>query len=246
MFRPSDREQIRDDLVSAAEADTRIAAAASLGSAADGTEDEWSDIDLALCLAGDGDREAVIADWTERMYKRWAAVHHLDVPSRGALYRVFLLSNSLQVDLSFWPVHLFKPLGPRFRLLFGEAGEAEPVGPAEAEQLIGLGWLYALHARSSIARGRRWQAGYMVSRARDYALALACLRRGLRADDARAVDELPADVLRAVEGALVGSLDVSTLRGALAVTIELLIDEAERVLPTVAGRLAAPLREIGN
>jgi hypothetical protein len=26
-----------------------------------------------------------------------------------------------------------------------------------------MGWLYALHARSSIARGRVWQAEYMIS-----------------------------------------------------------------------------------
>ena len=245
MFSASDRERLREELVSAAEADTRIAAAAALGSAADGNEDEWSDIDLALCLAG-ADREAVIAEWTERMYTRWGAVHHLDVPWNEALYRVFLLANTLQVDLSFWPANLFKPLGPRFRLLFGEAGKAEHVAPPDAEQLIGLAWLYALHARTSIARGRLWQAEYMIGLARDQVLALACLRSGLRADDARGVDDLPADVLRGLEGALIGSLDVATLRRALAVTIELLIDEAGRLVPAVACRLAAPLREIGN
>lgn len=246
MFSASDRKRLSEELVSAAEVDPRIVAAAALGSAADGNEDEWSDIDLALCLAGAEDRETVIADWTEWMYTRWGAVHHFDVPWKEALYRVFLLTNTLQVDLSFWPANLFKPLGPRFWVLFGEAGKAEHAGPPEAERLIGLGWLYALHCRTSIARGRPWQAEYMVSLVRDQVLALACLRSGLRADDARGVDDLPADVLRGMERALIGSLDVSTLRRALALTIQLLIDEAERAVPAVATRLAAPLREIGN
>jgi hypothetical protein len=60
------------------------------------------------------------------------------------------------------------------------------------------------------------------------------------------VDDLPADALREIEGALIGSLDVSALRRALTVTIELLIHEAEHAVPAVAARLAAPLRAIGN
>jgi predicted nucleotidyltransferase len=154
MFSASDRQRLTYELLSAAQADTRIAAAATLGSAVDGSEDEWSDVDLALCLADAADREVVIADWTERMYARHGAVHHLDVPWEEALYRVFVLSDTLQVDLSFWPASQFRPLGPRFRLLFGEAGQAQHVGPPGSDGLIGFAWLYALHARASLGRGR--------------------------------------------------------------------------------------------
>jgi hypothetical protein len=245
VFDASDRQRVRDDLVSAAQVDTRITAAATLGSAADGSEDEWSDLDLALCMADAADREAVIADWTQRMYSCHAAAHHLDVRWEDALYRVFLLADTLQVDLSFWPLNLFRPLGPRFRLLFGDAGEAEHVGPPAAENLIGFAWLYALHARTSIVRGRFWQAEYMVSAVRDHVLALACLRHGLRADDARGTDDLPPDVLRRMEQALVGAPDAPTLGRGLEVTIEALIDEANHANPALAHRLAAPLRAIG-
>jgi predicted nucleotidyltransferase len=246
VFSTGDRERLGEQLVSAAEADRRIAAAATLGSAADGSEDEWSDIDLALCVSAAADAEAVIADWTDQMYTRHGAVHHFDVTSNGALYRVFLLANTLQVDLSFWPTNLFKPLGPRFRLLFGQAGEAEDVKPPEAVQLIGFAWLYALHGRSSIARGRLWQAEYMIGLARDQVLALACLRHGLRTDHARGVDDLPPDVLRGVAGALIGSLNPSGLRRALSVTVELLLGEVDHAEPALAPRLAGPLREIGG
>jgi hypothetical protein len=48
--------------------------------------------------------------------------------------------------------------------------------PPDAEAIIGMAWLYALHARSCIARRKLWQAEYMISGIRDNALALACLR----------------------------------------------------------------------
>ncbi len=46
----------------------------------------------------------------------------------------------------------------------------------EADRGIGLAWLYALHARSSIWRRKVWQAEYMIRGMRDYTLGLARLR----------------------------------------------------------------------
>lgn len=51
----AEREQLREGLVSAAYADTRITGAAITGSAAVGREDQWSDIDLAWWVAADAD-----------------------------------------------------------------------------------------------------------------------------------------------------------------------------------------------
>jgi predicted nucleotidyltransferase len=90
VFSVSDRERLREELVSAAHEDARISAAALTGSAALGRADRWSDIDLALRVADHAERTAVIADWTERMYREHAAAHHLDVARGDVLYRVFL------------------------------------------------------------------------------------------------------------------------------------------------------------
>ncbi len=79
MFTPEGRGRLREELVSAAYADARITGAAVTGSAAVGHEDRWSDIDLALCVAADADLGQVLADWTDRMYREHAAVHHVDV-----------------------------------------------------------------------------------------------------------------------------------------------------------------------
>jgi hypothetical protein len=106
--------------------------------------------------------------------------------------------------------------------------------------------LYALHARSSIARGRAWQAEYMISGLRDHVLALACLRHGVPAVQARGIDSLPPETTAAVAGALVRSLDGAELKRAFTVVTDALILEIERVDAGLADRLAATLRDLAS
>ena len=246
MFTAAERDRLREELVAAARADGRITGAAVTGSAALGREDRWSDIDLALCVAADADLGPVVDDWTDLMYRRHAAVHHLDVTHGGTLFRVFLLASTLQVDLAFWPAAEFGAIGPAFRLLFGTANERPPAPAPGATELIGMAWLYALHARSSIARGRVWQAEYMISNMRDHVLALACLRRGVPAVQGRGMDDLPPEITAVLAPALVRSLDAAELRRAFAVAIGALLDEVRLVDAELADRLTGPLEELAG
>src|SRR5205085_8756127 len=147
-------------------------------------------------------------------------------------------------DLSMTPAAQFRPAGPRFRLLFGTtaAGESEVPTPAGAGDLFGWGVIYALHARACIERGRVWQAEHYVGAVRDHALALACLRHGLPAVQARGYDDLPAEALAPFGAAHVGAAAPGALRAALAAAARALLREgAAAHLPhaaTVAQRLA--------
>jgi hypothetical protein len=109
-----------------------------------------------------------------------------------------------------------------------------------------MGWLYALHARSSIARGRVWQAEYMISAVRDHVLALACLRHGVAAVQGRGMDNLPPKVTAPLTEALVCSLDIAELRRAFGVISEALVVEIERVDHGLANRLCEPLRQLAS
>ena len=244
MFSQAERRGLRESLVAAARVDERIRAAAVVGSAAADREDEWSDIDLAFRLAA-GLEPADVADlWTGRMYEDHGAVDHLDVWSGSTLFRVFLLSSSMQVDLSFWPWETFAASGTSFRLLFGEANQPRPSSSPAPGTLIGMGWLYALHARSSIARGRNLQAVYMVNGLRDHVVSLACLRHGLPAHQGRGVDDLPPDAMETIADTLVRGLRRSELSTAFANAIAALIYEAEQIDPGLASKLRKPAREL--
>ena len=131
MFTEEERERSRAALVSAAETDPRITGVALVGSAALDREDRWSDVDLALRLAPEADVDAVVRDWTRHLYRDQHVVHHLDVRNGATLFRVFLLRNTLQIDLSFWPPAEFGATGPAFRLLSGTAADVPRTRPPE-------------------------------------------------------------------------------------------------------------------
>jgi hypothetical protein len=241
MFTQEQRGKIRTELLDYAAGDRRISGAAITGSAAEGREDEWSDIDLAFGVVDAAGVSCVLDDWTAYMYEKHLALHHMDVAAGAWIYRVFLLPNTLQVDLAFVPAAEFRPLAPTFQLVFGEANEARHLPPQPVAATIGFGWLYALHARSCIARMRLWQAEYMVSGVRDCALALACLRHNLPAVHGRGMHQLPEDVAARFEGALVRQIDAAELSRAFGAAVERLEDEIQAADPGLGERLGDSL-----
>ena len=246
MFTPEDRPRVRNELLAKAGADPRITGVALTGSAAAGGEDEWSDIDLAFGIAPGVDRAHVIADFTEFLYARHEAIHHLDVPAGPWLYRVFLARDTLQIDLAFVADAEFRAIAPTFRLVSGQAQEPRHSAAPPAADLVGWSWLYALHIRSSIARNKFWQAEYMISAMRDSVLALACLRHNLSTAHGRGFDQLPAEVLDAFEGSLVRRLDRNELQRAFGVVTECLIREMEESDAALSTRLRGALLELAR
>jgi hypothetical protein len=244
VFTAEKREQIREELVAAAKADTRIAGAAHLGSAALGLQDRWSDIDLALCLAPAADLNQVLVDWTTRLYRDHRAVTNYDVRRGDILYRVFLLDNTLQVDLSFWPATELRAIGPKFSLIFGAAGESIPAPVPDSKDLIGMAWLYALHVRSSIARSRPLQAEHMLSGMRDNVLALMCKRHAVDSIQGRGLDDLPEQQRARAAECLARSLEPFELKRAFRVTVGALLEELRWHDSGLATKLELPLKGI--
>jgi hypothetical protein len=175
------------------------------------------------------------------MYSDHAAVTNYDVRRGTILYRVFLLNSTLQVDLSFWHATEFRAIGPKFSLIFGAAVEPIPAPQPDSMDVIGMAWLYALHVRSSIARGRRLQAEHMLSGMRDSVLALACKRHGVAAVQGRGFDDLPEELRVQAADCLAQSLDPVALKRAFRATTNILLDEIRYADAALAAQLTAPL-----
>jgi hypothetical protein len=243
MFTVEQRDALRDRVLRLAQEDERVVAGAVVGSLALGGGDRFSDLDLTFGVADYVRVADVLNDWTSTLSDESGAVRLADLERGPTIYRVLLLPDALQFDLSMTPAAQFRPAGPRFRLLFGEtaAGESNlptPVGglfiptPVVAGDLFGWGVIYALHARACIERGRVWQAEYYVGAIRDHALSLACLRVELIAIQARGYDDLTAETLARFADTHVGATEPGTLRAALAAAVNALIYEgAEAHLP---------------
>jgi hypothetical protein len=254
VFTVEQRDALRERVLRVAEEDERVVAGAAVGSLAVGGGDRFSDLDLMFGIADNVPVAGVLDDWAGMLGGELDAVRLADLERGPTTYRVFLLPDALQFDLSMTPAAQFRPAGPRFRLLFGEAAaddaqapEQPAVGlsiptPAVAGDVFGWGVVYALHARACIERARVWQAEHYVGAVRDHALSLACLRQGLPAVQARGYDDLTADTLARFDEAHVGAVEPHALRTALAASVLALMRAgAEARLPhadIVAQRLA--------
>lgn len=244
LFTPERRNELRASLLEFAARDRRISGAAITGSAATGSEDRWSDIDLAFGVADGSQLQRVLSDWTAHLYSAHSALHHLDVRAGEWIYRVFLLPGTLQVDLAFVPASEFRALAPSFHLVAGEANEPNHAPEPSPVDLIAFGWLYALHARTCLARGQLWQAEYMISGIRDNVLALACLSHGLPAVHGRGIDRLPRKVTAPLEATLVGQLNIPELSRTFALLMDALLQEMALVDPQLADRLRETLLQL--
>ena len=244
MFTPEERDALRTELLTRARNDARITGGALTGSASVATEDRWSDIDLAFGVRESVEIGAVLEDFTAYMREARGALEHLDVLHDPWIYRVFLMPSTLQVELAFASASHFRARARTFKLVFGEAAPASHIADPDPRELIGYAWLYALHARSSIGRGRRWQAEYMISLMRDHVLSLACLRLGLPAREGRGIDPLPDAVTRPLELALIGGLERDDLVRAFAAATASLIQEIRSFDEALAIRLTSSLDAI--
>jgi predicted nucleotidyltransferase len=241
LFEPTDRERIRGELLAAAADDPGIVGAALVGSAARGTEDRWSDVDLALQLARDADEPRLVERWTRMMRDRYGVADTLDIfAAQGVRYRVFLLPTSLQVDVSFWPHDLFRETEPGFALQFGTPAEPTRPGVPDVRRMVGMGWLFALHARSALARGKAWQAVGMLDHLREELIALQCVRAGLDPWHGRDVDRLDAASLRRLEDARAASVRLDELDRSRHALLALFQAEVRRHDAALADALAPP------
>jgi hypothetical protein len=255
MFTVEQRNALRERVLRLAGEDDRVVAGAAVGSLAVHGGDRFSDLDLTFGIARRVPVTEVLDDWTTALTDELGALRLADVQHGPTIYRVFLLPDALQFDLSMTPAAQFRPAGPRFRLLFGKtaavqsAVPAPPGGlfistPAVAEDIFGWGVIYALHARACIQRGRFWQAEHYVSAVRDHALSLACLHQELPAVQARGYDDLPAETLARFSDTHVGTLEPEALRAALAASVLALMREGAHAPLPFADVVAARLAEL--
>lgn len=245
MFTPRERAELRNALLAAARADSRITGVALVGSAAVDHEDEWSDLDLAFGVAAGSDLEETRADWTATLYRDYGAVHHADLPAGS---RLFLLPSTLQVDLVFTPADRFAPSGPKFRLVAGEANAeaGDRTASPTVDQLAGLAWVFAVQVRSCLGRRRSWQALRMLSEMRDQVMSLACLREGLPAVHGVAFDLLPGAALERFRACVPMQPTEPELRRAFAACIALFFEELDAVAPELRRRIKTPVEALAD
>lgn len=246
MFTPKIRERVRQRVIELARSDTRVTAGAIIGSMAYEAGDKWSDIDVTFGVVNSVRPEVVLDDWTKTLSRELDVLDYWDLRSGASIYRVFLLPNGLEIDISVTPEDAFGARGPNFHMLFGTAQKHQPTAQPDTSLLIGLCWHHVLHARASIERHKLWQAEYWISELRHHILELACLRLNENPREGRGFDRLPSSVKESLTEALVRSLSEPQLNRALAVATRCFIAELEQWDAPLCARLSPVLQEFGT
>jgi hypothetical protein len=244
MFTVEERDRVREHVLELARGDARVEAGAEVGSLALGGGDRWSDLDLTFGIRDGLAVTEILDDWTSDLASRFDAVHLFDLVAGPAVYRVFLLADHLQLDVSVAPTSKFRSTSPRFKQLFGRANEPEYSRPPSREYTLGWAVLWARHARICIEREHWWQAEYCITHLRYHGMELACLRQHLPASYGKGLDRLPAEDREAFEGAIVRSLGRDELLRGLTAGVKGLLRECE--LGDDDGRIRQRLRELAG
>lgn len=245
MFTAQQRDYVRSYMLEVARNDSRVTGGALIGSTAAGTEDDWSDIDVTFGIAAGNAIETVIDDWTRVLEREFGVLDHFDLLAGSSIYRVFLLPDGLEIDVSVTPEEDFGARSVHFQTLFGRAQQLKATPPPDIKHIIGLSWHHVFHAHSCIERQKPWLAEYWISEIRNHILSLLCIRLGESAVHRRGVDKLPAAITNPLVDTLVHSLDAPELRRALSAATMCLIAEIEQCDPLLCARLKPLLQEFG-
>ena len=219
---------MRAHVLELADNDVRVVAAAEVGSLSLGGGDRWSDLDLTFGVAEGSAPQDVLDDWTADLVSRFDAVHLFDLLVDPAVYRVWLLPDYLQLDVSVSPASRFRATSPRFKLLFGETNEPRYRDAPRRADTLGWAVMWARHARVCIEREQWWQAEYAIAHLRFRAMELFCLRLDLPPHYAKGSDRLPVDVRTAFERSLVRSLGRADLVRAVDAATHTLLEHCEQ------------------
>lgn len=241
MFTVSYRDEVRERIITKARTDSRIVSAAVVGSYAKGTVDKWSDIDLTFGIDEAFTITSLLDSWTEYVAQEFSGVVLLDVQRGKTIYRVFVLPGCLQLDLSFSPAKEFGAVEQHFLLLYGKQYEMPQTKTQQSDEIFGWMIHHIIRARFCVERNKLWQAEFWISEARNYALKLACMSRGLNTDYGRGFDDLPDEILDLFKNSFITQLnrkEVLRVINGIIETLPKISDEVNQLTKKVSDTLS--------
>ncbi|MGI8574632.1 MAG: nucleotidyltransferase domain-containing protein [Egibacteraceae bacterium] len=217
---------VRSAVLRMAEDDPWIVGAAVTGSHARGTADGWSDVDLFFAVAQSCDVTEALDAWTVGLDDAFGVAHHFDLATDTAVYRAFLLTDLLEIDIGFAEQQYFAAMGDQaFMVDFGSPHHPRPAHPPDRRSAIGHAWHHILHARVCVVRDRPLQALYWTNAVRAIVSDMMCQRLGLAATHAKGADELPSRLQDRLAATIVPTLNADAFDVALTRITDCLIDE---------------------
>ncbi len=241
-FSPAERQGILDRLIAALEEDQAVAGALIVGSAAEGFDDVYSDIDLCAVVAHPEDVYPTSQAWGSRLEQLLPVFFSGDLKRGPNSYLwVVLLENFLEVNLTFQHLDDLRARRGRWKVAFDRTGKIEGIQQASATdrprtdlqeayyERVRWVWHYVMHATVAAQRGQMWRALHELEQVRTKALELRGLRDGLETKRLRQVDQMAPAFLSGMEQTLVARLERPEIMRALTTATDHFFREARQV-----------------
>ncbi|MGB3717872.1 MAG: aminoglycoside 6-adenylyltransferase [Candidatus Promineifilaceae bacterium] len=254
-FTEEDRLTILNDLLASLGQDERLVGVLLVGSAADGFDDRYSDIDLSVVVAEDSQVSEVLSDWKTRIAVLFPVLSSFEVNYAENMFLAgFLLTNYLEMDIGFSGFKDLFAKRSRWRVVFDHSGQIEETmqsswenrvvtGPeAEYRRLLDSIWHYITHVAVSISRGHNWRALHYLETVRTRAIELVCIRRGFDPHHFRPVHHLPPEFQVELQETLPQNTEDSEILRALAKTAAIFFDECHVFDQSIGLDLSSNLR----
>jgi len=205
LFTEVERLAALEILLGAMRKDERLAGVLLVGSAAEGFDDRFSDIDLTVVVDDQFPVPILFAAWKNRIAELLPVVSTFEVHyADNMVLAGFLLDNFLELDIGFLGfTDLFAKRG-RWKVAFDRTGQIDDIMLAswnnrtetsletEYHHLLDSIWHYITHVTISLARGHKWRALHYLETVRTKVIELACIRRGFDPHHFRPVHQLPS------------------------------------------------------
>jgi predicted nucleotidyltransferase len=219
LFTPSDREAIKNDLVSSLTANPDINAVILVGSAVKGYTDELSDIDIMFVVSSEAGIISVMAAISEEIKTRYNILCFASLNERRL--QVYLLDNYLELNLSYRTLETLEAKSASWQVLYDKTDLVDAIMRAtfekfdEANRISAKNnyqsklaeyseqiWHYLFHAIAAINRGRFWKAVKELEYVRNIIIELKGLRYSLSMHRNSEVDKIPQDELELLQKTL--------------------------------------------
>lgn len=132
-------------------------------------------------------------------------------------------------------------MGNIFFLLYGKQYELPQPKAQQSDEIFGWMIHHIIRARFCAERDRLWQAEFWISEARNYALKLACISKGLQTDYGRGFDDLPDNILDLFKNSFITQLnrqEIIRVTNSIIETLPKISDEVYQLTKNVSDTLS--------
>lgn len=244
IFTARRRHDVLDRLITFFQADNMVAGLVLVGSAAEQDLDMYAGLDLLVAVTNGAVFPSVYRKWKRRLTDVLPVAYDFEIGAsidHGTF--VLMLEDYMEITLYFLPMKNLVADRRPWQVLFDDS-TTDPIedvlrtsytkemamGPTRIyKQMMDSIWQPIVKCVAAINRGQVWKALHMLDRLRHQTIMLAALNHAVDTRNYAEVDQLPDDVLEALQTTMPMGADTANIRQALKATCELFFAQAEEL-----------------